>query len=98
MGEEGYGRMAEDTSFSFEQGPIFKEHWTLPGRLWVRSNKSHERRILFIMIKILDYIILKCEEFREYLIMRSLPKDCYDQKAKAESLKKWVNQSENSYK
>ena len=30
--------------------------------------------------------------------MRNLPKDCYDENAKAESLKKWVNQSENSYK
>ena len=50
------------------------------------------------MIKILDYIILKCEEFREYLIMRSLPIECYDEKARAKSLKKWANQSENSYK
>ena len=50
------------------------------------------------MIKILDYIILKCEKLREYLIMKQLPKACYDKKAKAESLKKWVNQSENSYK
>ena len=50
------------------------------------------------MINLIDYIIDRLTKFREYLIMRSLPKDCYDQKAKAESLKKWVNQSENSYK
>ena len=52
----------------------------------------------FIMIRLLDYIISKCEKMREYLIMKQLPKACYDKKAKAESLKKWVNQSENSYK
>ena len=50
------------------------------------------------MIKILDYIILKCEKLKEYLIMRTLPKECYDQKARDKGLKKWVNQSENSYK
>ena len=26
------------------------------------------------MIRLLDYIITKCEEFKEYLIVRSLPK------------------------
>jgi len=26
-------------------------YWTLPGRLWVRSNKTHDRRILFTNIQ-----------------------------------------------
>tara|TARA_A100001388_G_C28504211_1_gene373107 strand:+ start:63 stop:215 length:153 start_codon:yes stop_codon:yes gene_type:complete len=50
------------------------------------------------MIRLLDYIIAKCESLKEYLIMRSLPKATYNLKAKEESLKKWVKQSEKSYK
>ena len=50
------------------------------------------------MIRLLDYFIAKCESLKEYLIMRSLPKETYNLKAKEESLKKWVKQSEKSYK
>tara|TARA_B100000424_G_scaffold139804_1_gene106222 strand:- start:321 stop:473 length:153 start_codon:yes stop_codon:yes gene_type:complete len=50
------------------------------------------------MIRLLDYIIAKCESLKEYLIMKSLPKATYDLKANKESLKKWVKQSEKSYK
>ena len=50
------------------------------------------------MINLIDYIIDRLTKFREYLIMRSLPRDCYDKKAKAESLKNCVNKNENSYK
>ena len=50
------------------------------------------------MIRLLDYIIAKCESFKKYLIMKSLPKETYDLKARKEGLEKWVNQSEKSYK
>tara|TARA_R100000353_G_scaffold162711_1_gene122996 strand:- start:678 stop:830 length:153 start_codon:yes stop_codon:yes gene_type:complete len=50
------------------------------------------------MIRLLDYIIAKCESLKEYLIMKSLPKATYDLKAREKSLKKWVKQSEKSYK
>ena len=40
---------------------------------------NHEGRILF-MIRLLDYIIAKCESFKKYLIMKSLPKETYDLK------------------
>ena len=48
------------------------------------------------MIRLLDYIIAKCESFKKYLIMKSLLKETYDLKAK--EAKKWVNQNEKSYK
>ena len=44
------------------------------------------------MIRLLDYIIAKCESLKEYLIMKSLPKATYDLKARNKSLKNWVNQ------
>ena len=95
MGKEGYGRMAEDTLFSFEQGPNLYQKWTLPGRLWVGSNQSHERRIVYlIMIRLLDYIITKCEELKEYLIVRSLPKG----ESASEWAKKNAKRTKNSYK
>ena len=37
------------------------------------------------MIRILDYIIDKCKEFREYLIVRSLPK--------GESVHEWAKKN-----
>ena len=37
------------------------------------------------MIRILDFIIAKCKEFREYLIVRSLPK--------GESAKDWAKKN-----
>ena len=47
---------------------------------------------------ILDNIINLCERYKEYKIKRSLPKATYDEKAKEDDLKKWVNVRENSYK
>ena len=46
----------------------------------------------------LDKVIEWCECYKQYRIKRSLPKETYDTKAKAEGLKKWVKQRENSYK
>ena len=37
------------------------------------------------MIRILNYIIAKCEKFREYLIVRSLPK--------GESVHEWAKKN-----
>ena len=51
-----------------------------------------------IVYKILDTIVKWCECYKEYKIKKSLPKACYDQKAKDEGLKKWVNEREKSYK
>ena len=48
--------------------------------------------------KTLDLIVKWCEQYREYRIKRSLLKATYDKKAKNDSLKKWVNERENSYK
>ena len=51
-----------------------------------------------IVYKILDTIVRWCEQYKNYRIKRALPKACYDEKAKKEDLKKWVNERENSYK
>ena len=51
-----------------------------------------------IVYKILDTIVKWCERYKEYKIKRSLPKATYDEKAKEDDLKKWVNGRENSYK
>ena len=51
-----------------------------------------------IVYKILDTIVKWCERYKEYKIKRSLPKATYDEKAKEDDLKKWVNVRENSYK
>ena len=51
-----------------------------------------------IIYKILDTIVVWCEKYKEYRIKKSLPKACYDEKAREEGLKKWVNERENSYK
>ncbi len=46
----------------------------------------------------LDKIIEWCERYKQYRIKRSLPRATYDKKVKNDSLKKWVNERENSYK
>ena len=46
----------------------------------------------------LDKVIEWCERYKQYRIKRSLPKETYDTKARAEGLKKWVKKRENSYK
>ena len=46
------------------------------------------------MIRLLDFIITKCEEFKEYLIVRSLPKG----ESASEWAKKNAKQTKNSYK
>ena len=51
-----------------------------------------------IVYKILDTIVKWCECYREYKINKTLPKACYDQRAKDEGLKKWVSEREKSYK
>ena len=51
-----------------------------------------------IVYKILDTIVNWCERYRNYRIKRTLPKATYDEQAKSEDLKKWVNRRENSYK
>jgi len=51
-----------------------------------------------IIYKILDTIVDWCERYKEYKIKRSLPKATYDEQAKKDGLKKWVNERENSYK
>lgn len=51
-----------------------------------------------IIYTILDTIVEWCERYRKYRIKRSLPRECYDQKARDKGLKKWVNERENSYK
>ena len=51
-----------------------------------------------IIYKLLDKIVSWCESYKEYRIKKSLPKATYDEKAKREDLKKWVNERENSYK
>ena len=48
--------------------------------------------------KTLDLIVKWCEQYRQYRIKRSLPKETYDNEARAKVLKKWVKQNENSYK
>ena len=48
--------------------------------------------------KTLDLIVKWCEQYREYRIKRSLPRETWDLKAKQKGLKRWVKQSENSYK
>ena len=51
-----------------------------------------------IIYKILDTIVDWCERYKEHKIKRSLPKATYDEKARKDGLKKWVDQQENSYK
>ena len=51
-----------------------------------------------IVYKILDTIVKWCERYREYRINRTLPKACYDEKAREEGLKKWVDGQGKSYK
>ena len=51
-----------------------------------------------MVYKILDTIVGWCERYKEYKIKRSLPKAIYDDKAREDDLKKWVNGRENSYK
>ena len=51
-----------------------------------------------IVYKILDTIVKWCERYREYRINRTLPKACYDEKARKKGLKKWVDGQEKSYK
>ena len=51
-----------------------------------------------IIYKILDTIVDWCERYRNYKIKKSLPKATYDEQAKKDDLKKWVNERENSYK
>ena len=48
--------------------------------------------------RMLDKIVEWFERYKQYRIKRSLPKETYDTKARAEGLKKWVKQRENSYK
>ena len=48
--------------------------------------------------RMLDKIVEWCERYKEYRINRTLPKACYDDKARVEGLKKWVKQNEKSYK
>ena len=45
-----------------------------------------------IIYTILDTIVDWCERYRKYRIKRSLPRECYDQKARDKGLKKWVNE------
>ena len=45
------------------------------------------------MIRLLDYIIAKCESFKKYLIMKSLPKETYDLKAQKKAFLKKVGKS-----
>ncbi len=51
-----------------------------------------------IVYKIFRHKVSWCERYKEYRIKKSLPKECYDEMAKREGLKKWVNERENSYK
>ena len=51
-----------------------------------------------LIYTILDTIVDWCERYRKYRIKRSLPKACYDEKARSAEVKKWVSQRENSYK
>ena len=51
-----------------------------------------------IIYKILDTIVDWCERYKNYKIKRSLPKATYDEKARKDELKKWVNERGNSYK
>ena len=51
-----------------------------------------------IIYRMLDKIVSWCERYKEYKIKRSLPKSTYDDKAREEDLKKWVNGREKSYK
>tara|TARA_B100000963_G_C22449829_1_gene590557 strand:- start:537 stop:704 length:168 start_codon:yes stop_codon:yes gene_type:complete len=51
-----------------------------------------------IIYKILDKIVNWCESYKEYKIKRSLPKATYNDKVRAEEVKKWVSQREKSYK
>ena len=47
-----------------------------------------------MMIRLLDYIISKCEELKEYLIVRSLTKG----ESASEWAKKNATRTKNSYK
>ena len=51
-----------------------------------------------LVYKILDTIVKWCECYREYRINKTLPRACFDEKAREEDLKKWVNGREKSYK
>ena len=51
-----------------------------------------------IIYKILDKIVSWCERYKEYKIKKSLPKGTYDEQARKEDLKKWVNGQKKSYK
>ena len=51
-----------------------------------------------LIYKMLNKIVEWCERYKEYRINRTLPKACYDEKARVEGLKKWVKQNEKSYK
>jgi len=51
-----------------------------------------------IIYTILDTIVDWCERYKNYKIKRSLPKATYDEKARKDELKKWVNERGNSYK
>ena len=44
-----------------------------------------------MIYKILDKIVNWCERYKEYRIKRSLPRACYDEKARSAELKKWVS-------
>ena len=96
MGKEGYGRMAEDALFSIQQGPILQQKLD-SSRKVVGAFQQDPRRthiVNLIMIRLLDYIITKCEELKEYLIVRSLPKG----ESASEWAKKNAKQTKNSYK
>ena len=51
-----------------------------------------------IIEKHLNTIVRWCESYKEDRIKRSLPRACYDEKARSAEVKKWVSQRENSYK
>ena len=47
-----------------------------------------------IIYKLLNTIVRWCESYKEYRIKRSLPKACYDEKARSAEVEKWVSQLE----
>ena len=51
-----------------------------------------------IIYRILDKIVSWWERYKEYKIMKSLPKATYNEQARKEDLNKWVNGREKSYK
>ena len=51
-----------------------------------------------LVYKLLDKIVEWCGRYKEYKIRKTLPKSIYDEKAKNEGLKKWVDEQEKSYK